>query len=278
MRKNTTITVVDGAGPHQPDHFNNTEHIDARIHLAGQSADFHIVVRDELAPLADLAILAREICDTLLDMTLEHPANSRRIVCRKGCSACCSYLVGLSAPEVFLLRREFADLCADDRIPILKTCLQAAFKILQQDITAPEINEDSGLDQISEWYAALNLPCPFLADGLCGIYENRPLACREYFVASHPNHCSITSTARATVVSPSVSVTETLSEVAAELEQLDAPEAVILPLAVIGTDELSKRAKQLYPAADMVRRFLHALEKHGAAKVTLRNKSIPAAL
>ena len=278
MQKNTAIRLVDGCETGRLEDFEDTERIDARIHLAGQRADFHIAVRNTLAPLADLAILARHICDKLLEITLEHPANHHHIVCGKGCSACCSYLVGLSPPEIYQLRREFAHMPADDRIPILKACLQAAFKILHQDITQPEINEDTDLYQISEWYASLNLQCPFLTDGLCRIYDKRPLTCREYFVASHPNHCRIDSTARATVVRPHVSVTETLARVAAELEERPDPEAVILPLAVIGTDELSERAKQLYPAPDMVRRFLNALEKHGPVNVTVRERSVGAIL
>lgn len=39
-------------------------------------------------------------------------------------------------------------------------------------------------------YFALGIPCPFLVDDSCGIHPARPLACREYVVASDPTHCA----------------------------------------------------------------------------------------
>lgn len=39
-------------------------------------------------------------------------------------------------------------------------------------------------------YFGLDLPCPLLADGVCSIRDDRPLACREYLVTSDPAHCA----------------------------------------------------------------------------------------
>jgi Fe-S-cluster containining protein len=39
-------------------------------------------------------------------------------------------------------------------------------------------------------YFSLRLPCPFLEDGACSIYDDRPLACREHLVTSPPENCS----------------------------------------------------------------------------------------
>lgn len=265
MEKNATITVFDGSEPLDVRLGGRMEIIDTRINVYGKSVRFQIGVQNEMTPLSDLVPLARTICDKLLAAILEHPSNNPRYVsCRKGCSACCSYLVGLSMPEVFRMRQEFAMMPADDRIPILKTCLHAAFKILKQDISEPEINENTGLRQISKWYADLKLQCPFLSSGLCSIYRQRPLACREYYVKSLPDGCLIGGASEPEVVRLPVSVTEVLGKVAAELEGLQAHEAVILPLVLIGTDELSHRANRLWPAPEMVRHFVRILEQTAA--------------
>jgi Fe-S-cluster containining protein len=39
-------------------------------------------------------------------------------------------------------------------------------------------------------YFGMGVACPFLEDENCSIYEERPLACREYLVISPAEHCS----------------------------------------------------------------------------------------
>jgi len=39
-------------------------------------------------------------------------------------------------------------------------------------------------------YYAMRIPCPFLENESCGIYEDRPLRCREFLVTSPPENCA----------------------------------------------------------------------------------------
>ncbi len=50
------------------------------------------------------------------------------------------------------------------------------------------------LDEAASHYLALNIPCPFLSDGICSIYEVRPWTCASYFVVSPAELCHPMST------------------------------------------------------------------------------------
>jgi Fe-S-cluster containining protein len=39
-------------------------------------------------------------------------------------------------------------------------------------------------------YFRQDIPCPFLEDGACSIYDERPITCREYLVTSPPEYCA----------------------------------------------------------------------------------------
>ena len=40
-------------------------------------------------------------------------------------------------------------------------------------------------------YRDASLPCPFLKDGRCSIYEHRPLACRAHYALANPDNCKM---------------------------------------------------------------------------------------
>jgi len=48
---------------------------------------------------------------------------------------------------------------------------------------------DNDLASLNQQYYALRVPCPFLEDDLCSIYDVRPAACRELLVTSPPTLC-----------------------------------------------------------------------------------------
>ena len=48
---------------------------------------------------------------------------------------------------------------------------------------------DDDLEPLNRAYYALRMPCPFLEDEVCSIYEQRPSACRELLVTSPAELC-----------------------------------------------------------------------------------------
>lgn len=98
----------------------------------------------------------------------------RPLSCKKGCSSCCCIAVTCTNPEAKLA----LDTAKEKGLVIDKTRLKQQF-IMGQDDTS-FVNMDPDVK-----------PCVFLQDnGECGIYEVRPMSCRNYFVVSDPFLCN----------------------------------------------------------------------------------------
>lgn len=269
MNNNAIISLTDESAPFREYSPDNMEIIEAEIDIAGASVRLQISVEDKPARLSDIVPLARAISDKLCQAILNHPAGSGQTVqCQKGCSNCCSYLVPLSMPEVFRLREELSAMGEDFASCVLNTSLACKEKIL--DIHAFQklhINDHYEISEISRWYAELRLPCPFLSKGLCSIYRQRPLACREHMVTSPSSLCKSSALNFPETVEMPVSVLEALGQLAAEFEKSEV-EAVILPLALAGLEDGPDRSQRTWPAIRLVERFVDIVKttarKHAA--------------
>jgi len=88
-----------------------------------------------------------------------------RIHCEAGCHACCYEWVACTVPEAVMVARR---LVSEGR------GADALSRIDQY------VERTMGIgDQNAHWRA--HVPCPFLSDGLCSIYDYRPVACRQHF-------------------------------------------------------------------------------------------------
>jgi Fe-S-cluster containining protein len=127
---------------------------------------------------------------------------------------------------------------------------------------------DHGIDlnTVSDWYRSFKQACPFLRNGLCTIYEIRPLACREYFVKGSHKACAdpaVTPERIETILRTS----EILGQLAGELEH-SSVEAVMLPLVLVWHTNNLQRANQTWPAELMVKRFVEIAKTATSQKVT----------
>jgi len=123
---------------------------------------------------------------TLLEQLDAWTADARRrhpevLPCRPGCTACCHGPFDISAADVLLLRETVAALPSERRALIAAQAEEAARR--QQDLAptwqSPHAVEGLGeapFDALCE--ALADEPCPCLVDGLCAVYEGRPLVCR----------------------------------------------------------------------------------------------------
>ena len=115
--------------------------------------------------LIDLVNQAIHLSNWLLEEIEErHIPDFEDIACKKGCSWCCYKQVGVSPLEVFLI----AEHLKNKRIKISLEDIKSRLTALDQ-IT-------NGLP--SEARLSAQLPCAFLVEEACSIYEVRPLACR----------------------------------------------------------------------------------------------------
>ncbi|TAJ08293.1 MAG: YkgJ family cysteine cluster protein [Nitrospirae bacterium] len=119
------------------------------------------------------------------------------ISCKKGCAACCRMLIPLAAPEAFALADAIRAWPAEQREAVL-TSLADARAQLERTGVLPHLYEiaeserqldDDTFEPINRAYYALRLPCPFLVEEVCSIYDDRPAACRELLVTSPAELC-----------------------------------------------------------------------------------------
>lgn len=271
MFKESTITVLDEA-----EQINNNyglEVIALELDILGKTEDFRIGVADGQAKLADIVPLARILSTKLVILLLDRLNKSRKSVpCCKGCSACCSYLIPLSVPEAFRLRQELLALSVEHGTGILQSYFDASKAVLDKkpwkfDINKSAKNDLSRISRLNKWYSAFKLPCPFLSDGLCTLYDQRAIACREHIVTGSPALCEDGETNNPNVVSMPVSVLEALGKLTAELEQSEV-EAVMLPLAMPWAQDNLKRSERTWSAVMMVERFAEILKEMSSKNST----------
>ncbi len=104
--------------------------------------------------------------------------------CRAGCDACCHHLVPITPSEATRLREVAADLPAVTRAAVthrlednLERLDEAGLLELLRDLESAPAD---GRAWLAEAYAAEKVACPFLEDGRCVIYDERPTACRAH--------------------------------------------------------------------------------------------------
>jgi Fe-S-cluster containining protein len=146
------------------------------------------------------------------------------ISCREGCGACCRQAVPISPVEARMLS-EYIDAQPEGRREVLRARFRAAAVRLEESGIAPAVraispsseNEPLLLDKdtahaLGLRYFALGIPCPFLEDDRCTIHPIRPMRCREYMVASPPEHCAHPESKEILGVKPPVLLSRVLSK------------------------------------------------------------------
>ncbi len=121
-------------------------------------------------------------------------AEGRTISCQKGCGACCNQLVPLAEIEAHHLREVLEKIPEPRRTEVLAR-FEAAYERLRVAglLEKLEHQERFSLGEMQEFgleYFWQGIACPFLEEGSCSIYADRPLACREYLVTSPAEHCA----------------------------------------------------------------------------------------
>lgn len=99
--------------------------------------------------------------------------------CKKGCSHCCY-------EPAYTDRRTIDHIIAGmtpEQIEEVKAKLPAWLE--QTEKMRNEQERPSSLD-----YLALRAPCPLLKNGMCSVYERRPLDCRIWLAMGNPDDCA----------------------------------------------------------------------------------------
>lgn len=120
--------------------------------------------------------------------------DGKPVSCAKGCGACCRQVVPIAPAEARRVA-ELVEEMPEPRRSLVKGRFAEAWKRIEEAGLLPAL-EGRGPRAPGEAVEVglavfrLGIPCPFLEDESCSIYEERPIACREYLVTSDPAHCA----------------------------------------------------------------------------------------
>ncbi|WP_243439020.1 YkgJ family cysteine cluster protein [Fundidesulfovibrio soli] len=124
-------------------------------------------------------------------------AEGLRLSCDRGCVSCCYQLIVMSDHEALLLAH-IVSLMEPNEQARIKGALKSMLQVLEQNGLLAELidshancfSDSDRLVEMQKKYWELQLPCPFLVDRLCSIYQFRPLVCRQYIVSSPSSCCA----------------------------------------------------------------------------------------
>jgi len=149
-------------------------------------------------PVTDIVPLLRRLGEQAQSLEQQRITAAGHVIsCARGCAACCRMLVPVSAPEAFALHDMVATLPEARRQSIRRTLADTTARLeqaglltqLQQIAETDRPITDDMMEPINRAYYALKLPCPYLENEACSIYEDRPAACRELLVTSPADWC-----------------------------------------------------------------------------------------
>lgn len=125
----------------------------------------YAIVRDErsVTAAARLGKSAMNSTSTLVGGLLER-APPGAVACRSGCDHCCYQSVGVTAPEALAIVVHLQETLPLAELDALRAALRAFAERIRGLTSEERVSPD--------------LPCPFLRDHACSIYEVRPLVCR----------------------------------------------------------------------------------------------------
>lgn len=121
-------------------------------------------------------------------------AEGKPVSCAAACGACCRQLVPIAPAEARQLA-VLVDGLSEPRRTVVKERFAEALRRAEEAGLLPglEARGASGAGTARETalaYFRLQIACPFLESESCSIYEDRPIACREYLVTSPPANCA----------------------------------------------------------------------------------------
>jgi len=216
---------------------------DAKLHLNVLGAEHEVSCRVRLGRvrLSELIPLARSISGSIVAISTEHAAREgKTISCQRGCTHCCRQLVPVAPLEAKRLAEVIAALPQEKRQGILRRFAEALEKLESAGLLTAKPNQglralvSKETDVLAAWndvsrrYYEMRLDCPFLENDSCSIYEERPIACREYNAVTPPALCEAFDSAIETIERP-VRLGEALTKAGNDLAKTK-DMAIALPL------------------------------------------------
>lgn len=217
-----------------------------------------------LIPITAIVPVTRRLGEEAAQLETQQAIEAgKTISCRMGCAACCRMLVPLSPPEAFALREYVEQLPTDRRTLLLNRLNDTKARLNREGLwdrlhdvaEASKPMPDEALDPINRSYYALRIPCPYLEDEMCSIYEARPAACRELLVTSPAELCQDLVQNPVTPLPVSMRIGSILGLVWGALTN-SPPRLIPLPMALEWAERHKEESQQTWPGSSLLDQVL----------------------
>jgi Fe-S-cluster containining protein len=145
-------------------------------------------------PIEELLPAFRRVADTIVHLSVKSvEQHGGKISCRAGCGACCRQAVPVALPEARRLAALVEEMPEPRRTEVKARFAEIERRVAEAGLMGALLDPDSLTKEEFEHapmdYFRMGMACPFLVEESCGIYEERPLVCREYLVTSPAEFC-----------------------------------------------------------------------------------------
>ncbi len=248
---------------------SSTEHLNVTITTTVGDLQAQIDVPTGFVPITQIVPVMHSLGEQAQALEIARTNKSgKTISCQKGCAACCRPMIPVSPPEAFSLVKVIKKLPQDHQnrikhnIATVKARLQATelLSALQDLVHSPRQPSDEGLDSLNRAYYRLRLPCIFLENEVCSIYEHRPAGCRGHLVTSPPELCQDMEHNPIEELHIPLRAGTVLSLLWADLTK-DMVHLMPLPLAIEWAETHQNLNTQTWNGIDIINRAMEALGK-----------------
>jgi len=176
----------------------SSERLNLSIDTTSGEMHAQVDVPTGVIPISDIVPVLRSLGEQAQALEVSNTLQSgKTISCQKGCGACCRQMIPVSPPEAFVLIDGMHMLPSNQQerirqnLALTKKHLQNVGLLhpLQDLADSPHQHSDDELESLNRAYYALRLPCIFLENEVCSIYDHRPAGCRSHLVTSLPELC-----------------------------------------------------------------------------------------
>jgi Fe-S-cluster containining protein len=250
----------------------------AELEVPNLGESFYIGTVDRPANLSDIASLTMALA-TRIEQSINRKLDSVGITspCCKGCAVCCHLLVLLSVPEaIHLAEGVMTKMSNRQRDYLIESCHERGEYMREQlpghlVRKSTDNTSESELGGIAAWYRQQRLPCAFLQDGLCTVYDHRPIACRAFAVVGQAGQCQLDGITNVKQVTPRpLYLTHVLGRLVSELEHARRT-GIFLHDVFAWYMENQEIRNLTWPATMMVERFVDIVKSTVQKNFTLRN-------
>lgn len=164
------------------------------LSVDGQVLSLQAKIPDAKVTALELLPVYQRFTNTIVSHSIEQSERAgKSISCQAGCGACCVQPIPVTELEAEHLAQVVKRM-EPTRQQAVRERFATSLAVLKEAGLDSALREMSNLDEdqrrdLAIQYFQLKLDCPFLENQSCGIYQDRPLRCREYLVTSDPAHC-----------------------------------------------------------------------------------------